>query len=408
MNIIFFAHFAGSPRHGMVYGHYYLAREWVNMGHSVYIIAAAYAHTRFNQPVQTGKVTAEDIDGIHYIWLPVPAYRPDSVAGRAKNILSFTLRSRFMKMPVSNAELVICSSHHPFPIYSARHYARKLDARLIFEVRDLWPLTLIELGGISRRNPFIACMQRAEDFAYRHADKVVSTLPGAKVYMASRGMNPGKFVYIPNGADLRDQTERHPLPAEHVKKMEEFRTKWEFIVGYAGKIGLSNALHTLIESLTICPVPIAVALLGYGAFAEDLKVRASKLGVSERVLFLDPVGKDQVSDFLKRVDATYVGALRSPLYRFGMSLTKLNDFMLAGKPVIYAVDAPDNVIAESGAGISCPPENPEALSQAMMEMKGIGETKRKEMGDIGHNWVLDNRDYSLLAKRLLREVTHEI
>ena len=168
----------------MVYGQYYLAREWMKKGHEVCIVSASFAHTRFKQPEQTGKIQEEYIDGIRYIWLPTPEYNPKSSIGRIKSIIIYTLRCRFMKLPVSNADVVICSSHHPFPIYTAHRLARKFKAKLVFEVRDLWPLTLIELGNVSKQNPFIVLMQRAEDYAYKHAEKVISVLPSAKDYMA--------------------------------------------------------------------------------------------------------------------------------------------------------------------------------------------------------------------------------
>ena len=252
MHLLLFAHFAGSPYHGMVYGHYYLAREWVRSGHEVTIVAASFAHTRFAQPVQSAKTSVEMIDGIRYVWLPAPAYDPKSGVGRVKNILSYSFRSRFCKLPVKHADLVICSSHHPFPIYAARHYARKFNARMVFEVRDLWPLTLIELGGFSRRHPFIACMQMAEDYAYKHADKVVSVLDGSKEYMISRGMDPGKFVFIPNGANLEEQENSKPLPESHIQQLDRLRQEGKFIIGYAGKIGLSNSLETLVDALALC------------------------------------------------------------------------------------------------------------------------------------------------------------
>ena len=111
------------------------------------------------------RILFEIIDGIRYLWLRTPSYDPGQRLGRVANILAFTLRLHLPGLPVQRADLVVCTSHHPFPIYAARRMARRFDARLVFEVRDLWPLTLIELGGASRTHPFIRMMQLAEDFA---------------------------------------------------------------------------------------------------------------------------------------------------------------------------------------------------------------------------------------------------
>ncbi|HPE58532.1 MAG TPA: glycosyltransferase family 4 protein, partial [Bacteroidales bacterium] len=339
MHILLIAHFAGSPYHGMVFGHYYLAREWVKMGHEVTIVAASYSHARFNQPQQNKSIRAENIDGINYLWVTTKPYDPKLAFQRVRNILEYTLKLQGYRSKFTAPDLVICSSHHPFPIYTAHYLSRKYNAALVFEVRDLWPLTLIELGSLSKKNPFIWLMQRAEDYAYRHAQLVVSVLPASKDYMLSRGMKPQKFVHIPNGINLDEIATPLPLPPSHIQKLDELRNESEFIIGYAGKTGLSNALPTLLDAIHLLDDrQIAVAFLGSGADTDDLKQKSTDLVIDKRVIFLEPVNKNQVQDFLQRIDAAYVGAIKSPLYRFGMSLTKLNDFMLAGKPIIYAIE----------------------------------------------------------------------
>lgn len=130
----------------------------------------------------------------------------------------------------------------------------------------------------------------------------------------------------------------------------------------------------------------------------------SQLGLEEKVVFFQPVEKNQVADFLSRVDATYIGLQQKPIFRFGVSPTKLNDFMLAAKPIIYAVDAPENTIELSGSGFSCLPEDPEALALAIKKMKNLTQQERDQMGANGRNWVIENRDYKILAKKFLDSV----
>ena len=85
-------------------------------------------------------------------------------------------------------------------------------AKLVFEVHDLWPLSPIELSGMSPRHPFIVLCQKAEDDAYRDADVVVSMLPKVHAHMASRGLDLKKLHIVPNGIALDEwQGERMPL-----------------------------------------------------------------------------------------------------------------------------------------------------------------------------------------------------
>jgi len=406
MEIVFVAHYAGSPKHGMVYGHYHLAREWVELGHKVTIVAASYAHTRFNQPETKVRVTEEFIDGIRYLWVRTRRYESSSNLARVINIFSFVAQCFFRHLPIAEADVVICSSHHPFAMYPASKLARKFKARLVFEVRDLWPLTLIELGGARANNPFIQLMQYSENYAYRTADKVVSVLPFAKDYMAEHGMNQNKFLFVPNGIDLAENQKAEPLPIAHQKKLEELRAAGKFLIGYAGKIGLSNVLHSFIEGVAkSSDANVHAVILGDGALLPELRKLTEDLNAKGKVTFLGPVSRTQIRHFLSFMDAAYVGYQKQPLYRFGISPTKVNDYMLAALPIIYAVEAPGDIVAESGAGITCRAEDSNAIRDAILSLRKMSQNELQAMGLRGREWLIANRDYKVLASRFLENVT---
>ena len=146
----------------------------------------------------------------------LPSYDGNG-ARRAANIVTFAtlLRARSGALAREfRPDIVVASSTHPLDIYGARSIARRSGARLVFEVHDLWPLTPIELGGVSPRNPFIVAMDRAERYACRHADLVVSILPAADDYLVTRGLDRARYVHIPNGISLGElEGDAEPLPA---------------------------------------------------------------------------------------------------------------------------------------------------------------------------------------------------
>ena len=390
----------------MVFGPFYLAREWVRAGHSVTIIAADYAHTRFAQPARKKQVTEEYIEGIRYVWIPTPAYKPSDRLGRILNMFSFALKVWFKTIPVNSADVVICSSPQPFSIFAAHRCARRFSAKLIFEVRDLWPLTLIELGGAGLNNPFIKLMQWTEDYAYRHSDLIVSVLNGAKDYMVEHGMAPEKFIFIPNGIDSAAAEQDDPLPEPHSDTLKQIRSKNCFIIGYAGRVGLANALYLLLDAVALCNEPdICIAILGEGSHVVELKIQAERLGMADRVFFLKSVRKNQVRDFLSQVDVAYIGLQKKPLFRFGVSPNKLNDYMLAAKPIIYAVNGSNNIVSISNSGVSCPGEDPKAVSNAISALKSLHPAERAEMGERGRKWILNNHDYRFLAGKYFDAIT---
>ncbi len=226
MNILLINHYAGSPEHGMEYRPYYLAREWVRLGHEVTIVAATFSHLRTRGPQVNGKVTTEEIDGIRYIWLKTPPYRENGPK-RALNIFSFAHQlchpTRWLPRDW-RPDAVIASSTYPLDNIPAHRIARRSGAKLIYEVHDLWPLSPIELGGMSPKHPFILLMQWAENYAYRHADTVVSVLPHAESHMRAHGLAAGRFIHIPNGIDVTEwQGATAPVPAEHAAVLASSR-----------------------------------------------------------------------------------------------------------------------------------------------------------------------------------------
>ncbi len=204
MNILLINHYAGSPRHGMEYRPYYLAREWVRAGHRVQIVAAAWSHVRSRQPQVGSEPLDETIDGIAYRWLPTPPYGGNGI-GRVRNIWVFLAglwRESALLVEGVQPDVVIASSTYPMDIWVARRIARMARAKLVYEVHDLWPASPIELSGMSRWHPFIMLCQKAENDAYRDADVVVSMLPKVADHMRAHGLDLRKLHIVPNGVAL--------------------------------------------------------------------------------------------------------------------------------------------------------------------------------------------------------------
>lgn len=405
MNILVVNHYAGSVKHGMEYRHFYLAREWLRLGHRVTIAAASFSHLQSKSPDFTGLISEEEIQGIRYIWLRTPEYHGNGVR-RAVNIASFGLRLWSLKNEIvrrCRPDLVVASSPHPLAMPGAVHIARAVSAALFFEVRDLWPLTLTELGGLSRAHPFVRIMQWAENYAYKSADRVVSLLPKADGYMRAHGMAKDKFVYVPNGIDVSEweKINRAPLSVHHAEAIGAIRQKGHFILGYAGSHGIANELHTLLGAAEImADSPITFILVGQGPEKENLQRRVKEKAL-QNVVFLESVQKNEIPDLLACMDALYIGLKNEPLFRFGISPNKLMDYMMAGKPIIHAVEAGNDLVAESGCGLSVPPENSGAISEAAIRLMGMTPAEREKMGYLGREYVLANHDYRVLAKRLL-------
>lgn len=405
MNILLINHYAGSTRHGMEFRPFYLAREWVRVGHKVQIVAASHSHIRANQPKLEGAVRDENVEGIDYRWYATPAYQGNGV-GRVKNMLSF-LWALWRDGPRLAREfkpdVVIASSTYPMDIWPARRIARMARAKLVFEVHDLWPLSPIELGGMSKWHPFIMWVQMAEDYAYRHAHKVVSMLPKALGYMQSRGMAAHKFAYVPNGVDEEEWVQAALLPAEVQSHLDSLCSNGLPLVGYAGTHGLANALDVLLDASHQLKGKAQIVLVGTGPERERLLTRVRQEGLTH-VTMLPSIPKQAVPSFLAVVDIAYIGLLPEPLFRFGISPNKLMDYMMAGKPVVMAIDAGNDPVSEAGCGFTVAPGSATEIAQAVLRLADMSVEARAKMGQAGREFVLKNQTYRALAKRFLDEI----
>ena len=413
MNILYLNHYAGSPALGMEFRPYYLAREWVRAGHRVQIIAADFSHVRARQP----RAGDELIDGIAYRWLATPAYRGNGV-GRVWNIARYLAQlwaqSRRL-VDEFKPDVVIASSTYPMDFWVARHIARLSRARagalrgavLVHEVHDLWPLSPIELAGMSPGHPFIRLCQAAENAACRDADVVVSMLPKVSGHLAAHGLDLRKLLIVPNGItpDEWPQPGQGALPAlrdDVAAAIAQHRAAGRTVVGYAGSMGLPNALDVLLDAAALLRAePLAFVLVGDGHERERLARRVADEGLA-KVSLLPPIPKAQIPALLARFDIAYIGWQRVPIYRFGIAPNKLMDYMMAGCVVLHSVAAGNDPVAESGCGLTVAPESPPAVADGLRRLAAMPAAERQAMAERGRAFVLAHHSYPVLAQRFLQ------
>ena len=391
VNILYIDHYFGSPSMGMEFRPFYFARQWVREGHNVLCVGASFSHLRSKQPVEIGRCR---IDGLDYLILKTRKYQGNGIK-RVLNMLDFMrgLFTRAKKEIIAfKPDLVIASSTYTWDNWAAAWYARKCKAKYVYELHDVWPLSPMELGGMSRWHPFIWLLQRAENFACKHADKIISVLPAADGHLVEHGMSPEKFAYIPNGI-LPEEWGR---TAGVVKRAPDHK----FTVGYVGGHALSNALDTLCDAAERLP-DVEFVLVGKGAEKQRLFERCRQL---KNVRFRDPVPKADVPKILSEFDCLYIGWKRSPLYRFGISPNKVYDYMMSGTPIVHAVDAANDPVKDAGCGVSCEPESVDALVGAISKVRELSAEDRRVLGENGRGYVMKNHLIPDLAKRFLAAV----
>lgn len=401
MNILYIEHYAGSPEMGMEFRPYYLAREWIKAGHQVRMIAGDYSHLRLRNPEVTADFQEEMIDGIAYQWIKTGTYEGNGVS-RALTMFRFVHKIRKKAKYIAanwKPDVIITSSTYPLDTYAGqkiRKFTRREDGRkatLIHEVHDMWPITLIEIGGMKKSHPFVMLMQMGENSFCRHSDFVVSLLCAAKEYFVQHGMAPEKFRAIMNGVVLSEWENPTPLPEEHQRLLTKLHDENRFIFCFFGSVNVSYAIEYLIKAQQkLNDKRAAIVIVGEGNQKEELKRKAGK-----DVYFLPRIPKTAIPSLTEQIDCCYVGALHNDMFRFGICMNKLFDSMMSGKPILYAVDAPNNFIRDYRCGVSVKAEDADALAEGMKQILRLSDEERAQMGRNGREAVLEHFSYEKIA-----------
>ncbi|QFU01504.1 Alpha-D-kanosaminyltransferase [Halomonas sp. THAF5a] len=389
---------ASTPGSGYAGRSYYLGVEMARLGFNVCVVAASFCHHLREMPIVDRPVDVENVDGIKFVRIGVPEYSKASSALRAIGWSVFAWRLRLLPKYLKASPDVIVYSSPPLVGYlGAERLAKRFGAKLVFEVRDIWPLTLCEVGGYSPKHPVIRFFQWIERRAYRRSDLVVSNLKYSYKHMVNHGMQKDKFSWVPNGYSESEVSDKIPLDA-HVSSLIP---KDKFIVGYAGAIGRANNLTTLVEAARLLrnDESIHFVIVGDGEERDSVCEAISLYGL-ENATIVGRIAKKQVQSMLSYFDVCYIGLKKDPLFRFGVSPNKLFDYMCASKPIIYAVDSGDyNPVGEALAGVKVSPESPEELCEAVSSLSSLSKEDLGKMGLNAKALAEDNYEYSELAKR---------
>jgi len=372
--------------------HYSLARELVRRGHDVTVLASSFNHATGKQISGTkGKLsTRAEFDGVAFLTLRVPGYH--GRVARFWNMLVFAFKvwcgigTRYMSKP----DIVIGSSLTPFAALAAARLAQLFGVPFVLEIRDLWPQTLIDMG-MSRQHPVVLGFGIIERYLYRNAASIITLLPNAAEYMSSRGAGTTEITWIPNGVQV-NLVPFLPLTQHKV-----------FTVMYAGSHGLSDVLDPVIDAAAIlqkrAPGRFCFRFIGGGPSKDGLRARVRENDLAN-VVFEDPAPKVELFAKLYEADAFIIAMKKTDLYRYGISPNKLHDYMAAGRPTIVAGTVHNNPIADAAAGITVPPEDPQAIAEAVETLAAMPMDERRNMGLRARQYVERRHDFAVLALRL--------
>jgi glycosyltransferase involved in cell wall biosynthesis len=392
-NIWYISKYATPLRYGFGSRHFYLAHEFNRLGNHTVVISSDSNHLA-QFPDFKSVYTQEIIDGVETWWIRTVKYKGSASIKRILSWVDFEMKLWLMpKRLISKPDIVIVSSLSLLTILNGYWLKRRFGCKLIFEIRDIWPLTIIEEGGFNKWNPFVMFLAWVEKFGYQKSDIIVGTMPNLSEHVktvSGKGMN---CYFIPLGCDPGLYNSPEPLPEGYE---ERYIPKNKFIIGYAGSIGRTNALDTLIN----CASEMAgnhhihFLLLGDGDLLNEFKARVSEL---KNITFAPKVNKSQVQMVLRHCQVLYFSVEDSKVWRYGLSLNKLVDYMVAGKPIIASYSGYPSMVNEAQCGIFVPAKDVHALAAAIRAYEQLPKDQLESIGKRGKEWLLENRTWDKIA-----------
>lgn len=411
-------HYAVTPDLSGSTRHYDLGRELVKKGYRVTIFASGFDHytKRYAKIRPDEDIKLEDYQGLQFVWLKTTAYYGNDKR-RVFNMLSYVpmvLKAAKKVGKIEKPDVIIGSSLHPFAAFAGWWLAKKYKAKFVFEVRDLWPQTPIDMGWMKASSVSARLLYAWEGFMYRKAEKVIVVPPYAMSYIVEKHkIDPRKIVWIPNGVVLERFDQAEPLTPESdvVRAFQLHRDKFKVV--YTGTHGLAHGLDVVVDAAAIIdrklPKKIHIFLVGDGPEKAKLIRKAQELSLNN-ITFLNSVSKTQLPTLLQQADLLLHCLRPVAVFKYGISPNKIYDYLASGKPIIMSVEAANNIVEEAQAGFSVEPGNPEALAEGIIRFYQMPAEERKRLGENGRSYVEKNHSMEVLGEKLkstIETVTEE-
>lgn len=323
----------------------------------------------------------EEMEGLKVYRSKIYASKSKGIIKRLMNYFSFVVSSYIRGRKLGEYDYILCESPPLFLGYSATRLAKKLKAKLIFNVSDLWPESAEKLDIVSNKM-FLKLAYNLEAKLYKKSYLVTGQTQGIVKDIKTRF--PDKEVFwLPNGVDILKYNPSKVSPYGFREKYQI--DKDDIVFFYGGIIGHAQGLELIVNiAERFQDKPIKFVLMGSGPEKDKLLALKKSLKL-DNVIFSDPVGRNEIGSVIKEIDISLVPLRKLDLF-MGAIPSKVFEILAMEKPILLGVDgeARDLFITEGDSGWFFEPENLDDLElkineiisdKSMIETKGINGRK---------------------------------
>ena len=405
--IWFVSHYSMPPQYEMriktqMYAHYL-----GEMGYDVTIFSASTIHnTDINLIEDDSKYIIKKYDDLNFVHIKCDGYSVNGLQ-RIKNMQQFAYRfvkvaEEFPKPDVVIAD-VNCTNYKQIYKYCKRH-----SIPFYIDMRDLWPMSIVEYYKYSENNPIIKYLYHRERVMYTHATGTIFSMPGGKDYIKDKkweNVGLDKFHYINNGVNI----DSFYKEIEDNNYIDEDLDDDSFKVVYAGSVRVANNLKPVIEAAKVLSdgghSDIKIFIFGDGDDRKSLEEFCRKNGLSN-VLFKGMVEKKFIPNILSRCDLSILNYKKAKTLKYGGSQNKLFEYLAAGTPVLMTVDMNYNIVTDNNCGIALDEPLPMNIANAILKLSTLSKEERCKMSKRA-KMVASEYDFKKLTNDLLNIITKE-
>ena len=362
-------------------------------GVEVHVLTAMpnYPKMEVFEKYKDGSIREEEIEGVKVIRSKIYVSKSKSILPRLLNYFSFVWTSYWRGRKLENYDFLMVESPPLFLGYSAMRLSRKLKAKMIFNVSDLWPESAEKMGVVNNKQ-LLGLAYRLEKKCYKKAALVTGQTQGIVDNIVDRFPAVRTF-WLPNGVDVNFY---QPEKIENGDFRERAGLKpTDVVFFYGGILGHAQGLSIVLEAAKKVESEehIKVVLQGAGPEKEELLALKDKLDL-KNVVFMPPVEKSQMPEILKSVDVALVPLRKLDIFQ-GAIPSKIFEALAMKKPLLLGVDgeARNHFIDKAKAGLFFEPENIDDLAKKLIQMSNNSE-ELTQMGERARSYVTEhfNRD----------------
>ena len=375
-------------------------------GYEVFILSGSYYHNSNINLIKDNSLFLEkEYDGIKFIHVRNTTYL-NSYLLRIYSLLEFYFRLFKVAKLIKKPDVISLYAAVPFSnvIY---FLARKLKAKLIIDVVDLWPESLVSFGLISKYNPLLYLSYIAEKWIYEKADMIVFSMEGGKEYITEKKwdlQSGGKIdlntvKYINNGVDLK---EFNLNLNKYVIDDSDLNNEDLFKIVYMGSIRFANGVDLILDAAKNLIHIERIKFLIYGSGPERVKIenRIVTEGITNVVLKQEWIDLKFVPYVLSKSSLNLLNYHRSDIWRYGGSQSKSFQYMASGKPICSNIEMGYCPITKFNLGISKNFINGKDYADAIYEIYNLNQSKYNELC-LNSLFASKNYDYEHLTNQYI-------